>query len=381
MTFTDTHARSRLAVLAFLTLALLTGLLAIRSHPADAATPIIQNSSGQTATFEDEALSPDSCVYTQTWVSVTGSRSVSTTAGGPADVTKQTLLNAYAEEFNWCTYQYREAWWEDVPLAPSQFRIDNALNQAVLSGTIPASGGDGCDAGGNCDGTAGTGTFNITWQRTGDQLIAPSHGTSHGAGPNTVNMEFSGQGYAATANGSIALNGVGGGLVPVSSTNDDYNNQDGAYLSRNMSVSVLVLRPQSITLPAGDTLTFHNTVLSACDPLTWGYQLDDGADVPLGGKGSDCGRDANADTTIGPFAQDTSVRVWLTDDSAQYCGGFPAAFTYYFDGVHALVTGSGTYQVDIMDSGGGCSIPADQLRLPTGPGQGNLSVQLIINEP
>lgn len=376
MTVVHTLGRGRMALLAVLALALLMGVLAVRSHPADAATPIHQHSQGQSATFEQNGTSSDGCTSTYAYAIVTAGHSVATTNGGPASVSNQTLLSGYASTFNNCTNEYREAGWDNVPLAPNQFRIDNALNKAVLTGTIPASWGDGCDASG-CDYIdAGSGTFNVTWQRTGDQLVSPSHGTSHTPGQDIVNVTFGGQSYQANANGSIVLNGAGQGTIPVTSTVDDHNYQDAAYLSSNMSVSVVVVRPsEPIVIPAGHTLTIGNVSLGCFDPLTVGYQLDMGANVTVGG-----GRCAHpADTTIGPFAQDTQIRIWVTDTSAASCSGYPASYTYYSDGSHALVTGTNPYQVDIMDSGIGCSIPADQQRLPSGPGQGNASLTLTIS--
>lgn len=370
-------ARGRIAVLAVLAVALLTGVLALRSRPADAATPIHQNSQGQTATFEQYGLSNDGCLSTYAYVSVTASKSVSNTAGGPADVTNQMLLTGWATTYNNCTGAGRETDWYNVPLTPNQFRMDNALNKAVLSGTIPANYGYGCDASG-CDyNNPGTGTFNITWQRTGDQLVTPSHGTSHAAGSTTANMEFSGLAYNAQANGSIVLTGVGGAAITVTSTNDGNNSQDGGYLSNNMSVRILVARQAPvITIPAGHTLTIGNVSLGCYDPLTFGYQLDGGSNITVGG--GRCYSAANA-ATVGPFAQDTTIRIWMTDTSAHNCSGYPVSYTYYSDGSHALVTGDGPYQVDIMDSGVGCSVPADQPRLPTWPGTGNLTLTLTIS--
>ena len=372
-----------MAVLAVLALALLTGVLALRSHPADAATPIHQNSQGQSATFEQNGLSADGCTATQVTVSVTSSKSVATAAGGPANVTNETLLHAYINQSNSCTQQFREADW-DVALAPNQFRMDNALNKAVLSATLPTSWADVCDFDWNCQNdNGGTGTFNVTWQRTGNQLVSPSHGSSHTQGQDLVNLTFSGQGYAANANGSIVLNGAGASTITVNSTNDANNSQD-AYLSNTMTVSVIVVRPpRPIVIPAGHTLTLHNTVLSGCDPLTWGYQLDGGANVTVGSRIWHCATYTNADTTIGPVDHDTTIRIWATDSIASpslfNCAGYPASYTYYSDGAHALVTGDSPYQVDIMDGGYGCSYPADQPLLPSWPGQGNLSLTLIVS--
>jgi hypothetical protein len=376
MPITHIYSRGRIAVFALLALALLAGLAASRTYRADAATPLTQNSNTQSATFEQSSSSTDGCIYTAAWVSVNGAHSVANNGNGPASVTNQTVLNGYAETVNYCTNAYRYAEWDNVSLAPNQFRMDGALNRAVLSGAIPASSAYGCDADGNCDDDAGSPSFDVSWQRTGDQLITPSHTSSHTPGQDIVNVEFTGQSYVAQANGSIVVTGPGGGTVPVTSANDDFNLQDSAYLSNSMTVSVVVARKlQPIVIPAGHTLTISNVSLGCYDALTFGYQLDMGANVTVGG-----GRCAHpADTTIGPFAQDTQIRIWTTDTSAWYCTGYPASYTYYSDGLHALVTGTNPYQVDIMDSGVGCNVPADQLRLPSGPGQGNLTATLTIS--
>ena len=374
MTIVHFRRRPRIAAAAILALALLTGVLALRSHAADAATPIVQNANGQTATFHQFiAESADGCIGTDISISVTSAHSVATTASP----TNQTVLNAYIGEGDFCTYDYlREVYWQNVPLTPKQFQMDNALNKAVLSGTFAATAGDVCNPYACNDDPPGTGAFNLTWQRVGDQLVSPSHSATHTQGQDLVNVVFSGQGYDAQANGSIVISGSDGENLALTSTNNTDNNQGSAYLSSNMSVNMVIVRPpQPITIPAGHTLTIGSVHLGCFDALTFGYQLDMGANVTVG-----TGRCSTpADTTIGPFAQDTQIRIWVTDRSASYCDNYPSDYTYYSDGLHALVTGINPYQIDIMDSGVGCSVPADQLRLPPGPGQGNLSLTLTIS--
>lgn len=129
-----------------------------------------------------------------------------------------------------------------------------------------------------------------------------------------------------------------------------------------------------ITVPAGATITFTSATLSACNALTYGYELDGGADVPLGSKAAGCGSGPAAGGTIGPFGTTRSLRVFLTDVS---CG-----FTFYSDGNHALVTplSSTSWLVDITDGGGSCESPPGTPRTPTA-GNGNLDVTIIITLP
>lgn len=134
-----------------------------------------------------------------------------------------------------------------------------------------------------------------------------------------------------------------------------------------------------IVIPAGRTATISNARwnLRPCDALTYGYQLDFGANVPLASnQGGLC---LNADlpnATIGPFAKTTLLRIFLTDS------GYPGAltscdYTFYSDGAHALVTGSNPWQIDIADSDF-CTAPPTSADAP-GPGGGNLDLTLTIS--
>jgi hypothetical protein len=125
-----------------------------------------------------------------------------------------------------------------------------------------------------------------------------------------------------------------------------------------------------IIVPAGATVTFDDPTLSACNALTWGYNVGSG-DVALGGKPFGCGTETEPDTTVGPFATAVVLRVFLTDHTC-------ANTTYYSDGDHAIVTPTSptSWSVDIADAGGFCerqNIPA--VFVPPG----NLSVDVVIN--
>jgi hypothetical protein len=112
-----------------------------------------------------------------------------------------------------------------------------------------------------------------------------------------------------------------------------------------------------------------NASFSACDPLTYGYQLDAGANVSVASKPFACETVPAAGATIGPFPTAELLRVFLTDELCPV--------TFYSDGNHALVTGSNPFRVDITDSGFCTSGPGDP-RPPALPGGGNLDVTVSI---
>ena len=125
-----------------------------------------------------------------------------------------------------------------------------------------------------------------------------------------------------------------------------------------------------IMVPAGATVTFDDPTLSACNTLSWGYNIGSG-DVELGSNVNRCRTTRQGDATVGPFPTATILRVYLTDES---CG----PTTYYSDGDHAIgtPTGASSWQVDIADAGGGCwrqNTPA-AFSPP-----GNFSVGVVIN--
>src|SRR5436305_5398428 len=97
-----------------------------------------------------------------------------------------------------------------------------------------------------------------------------------------------------------------------------------------------------IVIPAGKVATLSNAHwnLTPCDALSYGYQLNLGANVVLASKpGGPCVNGAVAGTTLGPYPTAMLLRIFLTDT------GDPAVpvscnFTFYSDGSHALVTGT-----------------------------------------
>jgi hypothetical protein len=135
---------------------------------------------------------------------------------------------------------------------------------------------------------------------------------------------------------------------------------------------------QGIIIPAGKIATLSNAhwTNGPCDALTYGYQLNLGANVPLASKPPVCMNATLPGATVGPFRTATLLRIFLTDT------GYPPSgancnYTFYSDGSHALVTGTNPYIVDIRDSVF-CQVPPTVPLVPGGVGLGNLSVTVTI---
>ena len=132
-----------------------------------------------------------------------------------------------------------------------------------------------------------------------------------------------------------------------------------------------------IIIPVGKVATLSNArwTMSPCDALTYGYQLNLGANVPLGSKpGGICSNASLPGATIGPFRRAALLRIFLTDT------GTPAVscdYTFYSDGSHARVTGTNPFIVDIRDSRF-CQVPPTVPLVPAGVGLGNLSATITI---
>src|SRR5712691_8212728 len=134
-----------------------------------------------------------------------------------------------------------------------------------------------------------------------------------------------------------------------------------------------------IVIPAGKVATLSNANwnLLPCDALTYGYQLNLGANVPLASKpGGSCVNGPAAGATIGPFPTASLLRIFLTDTGDP---AIPVAcnFTFYSDGSHALVTGTNPAIVDIRDSFF-CTLGPTDPFAPTGVGLGNIDVTVTV---
>lgn len=339
---------------------LATGVL----HGAE--TVVHQRSGGSSAYVESYGW--DACSDRYVLANPSTYQMVSKAAGGKTTVTDASMLNAYVFANNWCTGAVSFAEFDAIPLTEPQFQLDAALNQATLQGALTVSWGYTFDENGNyIDLTGAPMSFAIQWQSTGTGPTAhtPTHFRG-GSAVSTVNQ--TGTTVAAIASGFVSS---------AFSSATIANDYQYAVLSRNLKVSTTVKRSVPMIIPAGKTVSLTSATLNACDPLTYGYQINDGPLVPVGSKGWTCTSQPVSDVTIGPFATRSVLRLYVFDQSAYYCSDYPTNYTFFSDGLHGLVTGSDPWQVDIMDSGEGCTSPADQLRLPDAPGQGNLNVTVV----
>jgi hypothetical protein len=134
-----------------------------------------------------------------------------------------------------------------------------------------------------------------------------------------------------------------------------------------------------IIIPAGKVATLSGArwTNTPCDALTYGYQLNLGANVPLASKpGGPCINALLPGATIGPFRTATLLRIFLRDVGHPPTGR-NCDYTFYSDGSHARVTGLNPYIVDISDSFF-CQRPPTVPAIPGGVGLGNLNVTVTI---
>ena len=107
--------------------------------------------------------------------------------------------------------------------------------------------------------------------------------------------------------------------------------------------------PGGFNIPAGSVATFTHVAYSACNSLSWGYQLSGSSNQGVGAFAGGCHSGSGSDATIGPFATEMTLRVFLTDNHCH--------FTYYSDGTpvdHVIVGGSNPFTVRFADAGGFC---------------------------
>jgi hypothetical protein len=123
-----------------------------------------------------------------------------------------------------------------------------------------------------------------------------------------------------------------------------------------------------IIIPKDGTATFTNVKFSACNVLTYGYQLNFGANVPLATKPAECVSDLpEPNVTLGPYRTAVLLRVFVIDETC--------SFTFYSDGNHGTVSGSNPFTVQIADGEVNCgSTPSMERK-----GVGNLELTLTVN--
>ncbi|HEV2036879.1 MAG TPA: Ig-like domain-containing protein, partial [Candidatus Dormibacteraeota bacterium] len=161
----------------------------------------------------------------------------------------------------------------------------------------------------------------------------------------TVSFTASG---ACTVTGSLVTITGAGACTITASQAGNANFNAATPVSQTFTVAVAVARPPFI-IPAGSTASFTNVQFGACNSLSWGYQLDGGSNQVQATFPGGCGTGTAQDVTIGPFATDITLRVFLTDNVC--------AFTYYSDGTpvdHVIVEGSNPYSLRFADAGGFC---------------------------
>lgn len=128
----------------------------------------------------------------------------------------------------------------------------------------------------------------------------------------------------------------------------------------------------AIVVPAGFSFTLSGQTLNACNGLSFGYALSNGVSGELGSKSEGCNEVTFLDETIGPLAGSAVLTFYLVDGT---CGA-----TYSSDGFHARVGGSTTvHDVDIADSGPGCSIISSPWPHASLGYEGNLSLTVTVN--
>jgi FecR protein len=134
-----------------------------------------------------------------------------------------------------------------------------------------------------------------------------------------------------------------------------------------------------IVIPAGQVATISDAAFAACDELAYGYQLNFGSTVQLDSKPQGCEDVPVNGTVIGPFPTAVLLRISLLDtgwpDKSAFCSD-----TFFSDGGHALVTGSGPWTVDVMD-GNVCTSTAADPRPVSAVGAGNLRLTITLSTP
>jgi len=120
-------------------------------------------------------------------------------------------------------------------------------------------------------------------------------------------------------------------------------------LAPGVNASAIGSPPGGFVIPIGSTASFTNVLFGACNSLTWGYQLNGGANQNQFTFPGGCGAGTGPNVTIGPFTTTQILRVFLTDNTCRA--------TYYSDGLpvdHVIVSGSNPYALRFADGGGFC---------------------------
>lgn len=132
----------------------------------------------------------------------------------------------------------------------------------------------------------------------------------------------------------------------------------------------------TITIPAGDGAVISAVSAAGCDASQYGYNVGAGS-IPVAGWGGGCGSTGLAGATIAGASSARTLQLYFQDNT---CGAI-----YYSDGTgtanHALVAGSGPFEVAFNDAGGGSCGGAFTDSVPTSPGTGNLNATVTLITP
>jgi hypothetical protein len=157
-----------------------------------------------------------------------------------------------------------------------------------------------------------------------------------------LTVSFAASGACTVLGSQVTITGAGSCTITASQAG---NATFSAATPVSQTFTVVVARPPFI-IPVGSTASFTNAQFSACNSLSWGYQLNGDPNQIQATKLSGCSSPLEPNVTIGPFATSRTLRVFLTDNSC--------SITYYSDGTpvdHVIVSGSNPYTLRFADAG------------------------------
>jgi hypothetical protein len=293
------------------------GVALVTATMVQGAETVIHQTSGGRSAYVDSSLW-DQCGDKSLSMNPSTYQMVSKAPGGKVTVTDASVLNGWAYGYDYCAGIFWQVEFDAVALTESQFQLDSSLNQATLQGDVAASWGYAYNWNNDdfVDLAGAPISLAIQWQGTGTGP-AP-HTPTHLRGSWVSTVNGTGATVAAIASGFVSTG------VQTANIGDQ---SQYAVLSQNLKVSTVIKRNYPIVIPAGQTVSLTNATLSACDPLTYGYQVNDGALVPVGSMTGVCGTQAVNDVTIGPFAHRSVLRIYVLDQSASSCSGYPTNYT------------------------------------------------------
>jgi hypothetical protein len=155
-------------------------------------------------------------------------------------------------------------------------------------------------------------------------------------------------------NANNYTSGASNPFGPVKTTNEE------------MSLYASFTRASGIFIPKGHTATLTKAEFHAFEALTYGYQLNGGANVEVGSQELGGLNGKVPDATVGPVSAISLIRIFLTSVN---CG-----FTYYSDGLHAVVSGSNPFLVELNDAFFCTSSPSEPRT-----GHHDLDLKLTVN--